>query len=102
LFVGGSEAVVKLEQLFESIGYTKKGKWVGLSGKKSELLAAYYSLRSFSLLNPGYITRQATAFYHHFGLEILNYISERMLRIEPTNQDREEFDLLFQKTFHTN
>jgi len=86
----------KVKVLFETTEYTTNGKWQGISGNHSELLAAYYVLKDKNLLNPGKITPQAKAFYKEFVLNVFGYISERTLRNEPFNKDREEFERIFE------
>lgn len=90
----------EVKAIFETNGFTKENKWIGVSGNKTELLAAFYVLNS--ILNAGKVTPKAKVFYNEFGLKVGKnnlkngeYITERSFRTEPFNQDREEFERLF-------
>ncbi len=80
---------------FSNNGYTIGNKWVGESGHKTELLAAYYVLKSKEIFKRIPITPGVTAFYQEFGLTVGKDISERMVRNPPENQDRSNFERLF-------
>jgi len=87
----GTAAEVKT--IFETHGYTVNAVWHGISGKKKELLAAYYVLKP--ILKGTKDTPQARIFYKEFGKNVGEYISARALTKEPFNDDRENFELIF-------
>jgi hypothetical protein len=87
----------KVKEIFEKNGYTINGKWQGLTSKKGELLSAYYVLKP--ILKPCHNTPTARIFYNEFGLP-LEYISDDMLRKEPFNASRNEFETIFSSLLH--
>lgn len=91
---------LEVERIFELKGYTKDGVWQGNSMNKTELSAAYHVLKP--LLIGTKDTPQKTVFYNKFGLSVAKdviknneYITDRSLRNEPFNEDREEFEKIF-------
>ena len=94
-----SSNVAKIEQIFELREYTKNGKWIGVTKKKSELLAAYQYLSENYFLKSGPKTSQARLLYEHFGLVTGDggYVSERTLRNTPSTKDIEEFKSVFMR-----
>jgi hypothetical protein len=83
----------KVKEIFENKGYTVKGEWQGLANDKSELLCAYYVLKN--LIKPGLkIAPTVKIIYSEFGLPE-NHITDRMMTIEPFNDIRKEFEIVF-------
>lgn len=84
----------RVKELLELNGYTLNGKWKRQAKDiKSELLAAYYVL--LPLLKPGFKnTPTASIFYDEFGFPT-GYISDRMLRNQPYNKIRDDFEKIF-------
>jgi len=86
----------KVKDILELKEYTIKGKWVGQNNNKTELLAAYYSLREkHGIMRTGQTTPQTRLFYNEFGLNVPGYMSERALTTPPASQYIQEFNTLF-------
>ena len=84
-----------VKQLFESKGLTENGKWVGLSNRKTELLAAFYELKLRGIIKPISPTTGARVFYKEFGYDVAKDISERSFRTEPWGEIRQHYVELF-------
>ena len=86
----------KVKDILKIKGYLNENyNWIGLNGNKTELLAAYYSLREKGILQSGKINPQALSFYNYFGLKIPEYMDKRNFTTSPASEYIEEFDVIF-------
>ena len=83
-----------VKSIFETHGYTEKGRWKGLSSFKYELLSAVWVLIPLLKKTPN-TSIKARIFYLEFGYEE-DDPSERRLRDEPNNPEmKNDFERIF-------
>ena len=98
----------EIKHIFKIKGYTdNEYNWIGLNKNKTELLAAYYSLKereTNTILKPGQKTTQARIFYNEFNLKVGkdklktdDYILDRNFTTPPSQADINIFNTLFDK-----
>ena len=86
----------KVIDILKTKGYLNEDyNWIGLNGNKTELLAAYYSLREKGILQSAKISPQALSFYNYFGLKIPEYMDKRNFTTTPSSEYIKEFDVIF-------
>ena len=86
-----------VKKVFESNSLTQSGRWVGYSGNKTELLAAYYELREIGKIRPVPKGPGAKLFYAEFGIDVEQYLAERNLTTESWGANRYFFKDIFSK-----
>lgn len=62
--------IANFEKILETSGYTKGGKWIGESGRKSELAELFYYLQEKGIIMQGNESKQLGLLYSKFGLTV--------------------------------